>query len=270
VKEGKLPPEINGKSQAGKFVNANGINIYYESFGRGSSLIFLHGSMGTGQVWKPYVPILSNDFNIILPDVRGHGKTANPGKEIDLHSIADDIAGLIEVLNLEKPFLCGWSMGGDVSLDIAMRYPERVSGLIVGGVTHRISDTYLASLKAMGLEGPGRINFELAEKNIPQLINIWKTEHVQSPSHWKELITQLSFGMLNPPLPTDDNLKRITVPTLIVWGDRDQFLPIENAVELYRLIPNAQLAVVPNADHFVSRTKVRLFAEFVKEFVWSQ
>jgi pimeloyl-ACP methyl ester carboxylesterase len=265
-----MPVEINGKSQTGKFVNANGINMYYESFGSGLSLIFLHGSMGTGKVWKPYVPILSNDFNIILPDVRGHGKTANLSKEIDLHLIADDIAGLIDALNLEKPFLFGWSMGGDVCLDIAMRYPERVSGLIVGGVTHRISETYFASLKAMGLEGPGRINFELAEKNIPQLINLWKTEHVQSPSHWKELITQLSFGMVNPTLPAEDDLRKITVPTLIIWGDRDQFLPVEDAIALYRLIPRAQLAVVPNADHFVSRTKVTLFAELVKEFVLSQ
>jgi pimeloyl-ACP methyl ester carboxylesterase len=260
----------NGKSQAGKFVNANGINMYYESYGRGISLVFLHGSMGTGKVWKPYVPILSNDFNIILPDVRGHGKTHNPGREIDLHLIADDVAGLIDALKLEKPFLCGWSMGGDVSLDVAMRYPHIVSGLIVGGVTHRISERYLASLKAMGLEGPGQINFEQAEQNIPQLINLWKTEHIQSPSHWKELVTQLSFGMVNPTLPAEDDLKQITAPTLIIWGDRDQFLPVEDAIALYRLIPRAQLAVVPNADHFVSRTKVTLFAEFVKQFVLSQ
>jgi len=76
--------EINDPIQTEEFVNANGINIYYESFGSGKSLIFLHGAMGTGQVWKPYVPILSNDFTIILPDVRGHGKTENPGKKIDL------------------------------------------------------------------------------------------------------------------------------------------------------------------------------------------
>lgn len=265
-----MPVEINNMSQTGEFIRTNGINIYYESFGSGIALIFLHGAMGTGKVWKPYVPILSNDFNLFLPDARGHGQTENPGKEIDLHLIADDIAGLIEALKLEKPFLCGWSMGGDVSLDIAMRYPDRISGLIVGGVTHRISETYIASAKAMGLEGPGQVNFEQAEKNIPQLIKLWKTEHVQSPLHWKELVTQLSFEMLNPTLPTEDDLKRVGVPTLIVWGDRDQFLPIEDAVALYRLIPNAQLAVVPNADHFVSRTNVKLFAEFVKEFVLSQ
>lgn len=148
-----------------------------------------------------------------------------------------------------------------------MRYPDRVSGLIVGGVTHRIPETYFASLKAMGLEGPGQINFEQAEKNIPQLINQWQTEHVQSPSHWKELVTQLSFGMLNPTLPAEDDLKQITLPTLIIWGDRDQFLPVENAIELYRLIPSSQLAIVPNADHFVSRIRVELFAQLVEEFI---
>src|SRR6266498_4929 len=258
-----MSEETNDTGQTGKFVNTNGINIYYESFGSGKSLIFLHGSMATSKVWKPYVPILSNDFNIIIPDVRGHGKTENPGKEIDLHLIADDIAALIDALKLKQPFLCGWSMGGDVSLDVAMRYSDRISGLIVGGVTHRISETYFASLKAMGLEGPGQINFEQAEKSIPQLIKLWQTEHVQSLSHWQELVTQLSFEMLNPTLPAYDDLKQITVPTLIVWGDRDQFLPVENAIELYRLIPSAQLAVVPNADHFVSRTKVMLFAELV-------
>jgi pimeloyl-ACP methyl ester carboxylesterase len=145
-----------------------------------------------------------------------------------------------------------------------------VGAWIVGGVTLRISETYSASLKAMGLEGPGRINFEQAEKSIPQLIDLWKTEHVQSPLHWEELLTQLSFEMINPTLPAENDLKQINVPTLIVWGDRDQFLPVEDAVGVYRLIPSAQLAVVPNADHFVTRTKVGLFAELVKEFVLSQ
>jgi pimeloyl-ACP methyl ester carboxylesterase len=264
-----MSAEIDDMSQTGNFVNANGIKIFYESVGSGKSLIFLHGSMGTSQVWKPYVPILSNDFKIILPDIRGHGKTENPGKKIDLHLMADDIVALIDSLKLDKPFLCGWSGGGDIGLDIAMRYPNSVSRLIVGGITLRVTETALASLKAMGLEGPGQINFEQAEKAIPQLTNQWKKDHIQSPLHWKELLTRVSFEMINPTLPANEDLKQITLPTLIIWGDRDQFLPVEDAVELYRLIPNAQLAVVPNADHFVTRTKVRLFAELVKEFILS-
>ena len=141
--------DINDMNQTENFVNANGIKIYYESVGNGKSLIFLHGAMGTSQVWKPYIPILSNDFNIILPDLRGHGKTENPSKEIDLHLMADDIAALIDALKLDKPFLCGWSGGGDIGLDIAMRYPYYVGRLIVGGVTLRVTETALASLKAL-------------------------------------------------------------------------------------------------------------------------
>lgn len=265
-----MSAEISETSQTEEYVNVNGIKIHYDSFGSGKSLIFLHGAMATGQVWRPYVPILSNDFSIILPDIRGHGKSENPGKKIDLHMIGDDIVALIDALKLNKPYLCGWSMGGDVCLDIGMRYPDYVSGLIVGGVTLRISETYYASLKAMGLEGPGRINFEQAEKSIPQLIDLWKTEHVQSPLHWKELLTQLSFEMINPTVPAEDDLKQITMPMLIVWGDRVQFLPVEDAIDAYRLIPSAQLAVVPNADHFVTRTKVVVFAELVKAFILSQ
>jgi len=265
-----MSADISDPSQTGNFVNANGIKIYYESVGSGKPLIFLHGAMGTGQVWKPYIPILSEDFNLILPDIRGHGKTENPGKKIDLHLMADDIAALIDALKLDKPFICGWSGGGDIGLDIAMRYPDCVSRLIVGGITLRVTEAARATLMAMGLEGPGQINFEQAEKAIPQLTDQWKKDHVQSPLHWKELITQVSFEMINPTLPAEDDLRHISVPTLIIWGDRDQFLPVEDAVELYRLIPNAQLAVVPNADHFVTRTNARSFAELVKEFALSQ
>jgi pimeloyl-ACP methyl ester carboxylesterase len=264
-----MSADINDTSQTENFVNANGIKIHYESFGSGKPLIFLHGAMGTSQVWTPYVPILSNDFKIILPDLRGHGKTENPSKKIDLYSMADDIAALIDALKLDKPFLCGWSTGGDIGLDIAMRYPGYVSKLIVGGVTLRVPEAAIETLKAMGLEEPGRINFEQAEKAIPQLTEVWKKDHSQSPSHWKELLIQVSFEMINPTLPAEEDLKQISIPTLIIWGDRDQFLPVEDAVEIYRLIPNAQLAVVPNADHFVTRTKVTLFAKLLKDFILS-
>ena len=131
---------INDMGKTEDFIHANGIKIYYESCGSGKPLIFLHGAMGSSQVWKPYIPILSNDFKIILPDVRGHGKTEKPGRKIDLHLMADDIAALIDALKLDKPCLCSWSGGGDISLDIAMRYPDYVSRLIVGGVTLRVTE----------------------------------------------------------------------------------------------------------------------------------
>lgn len=257
-------------SQPGNYAQANGIQIYYEDYGRGEALIFLHGSLGTGRVWHPYISSLAQDFHLIIPDLRGHGKTENPVGAINLHLLSDDTAALIAALHLEKAYLCGWSMGGDIGLDVAIRYPELVSGLVVGGVTYRISDTYFASLQAMGLEGPGQINVEQAQKSIPQLVALWQAEHRQNPSHWQELAAQLSGEMLNPTPPADEDLRQIRVPTLLVWGDRDQFLPVEDALALYRLLPEAQLAVIPGADHFVSRTRVELFAALVRGFLLSR
>ena len=91
----------------GNYLQANGIRFYYEAFGSGAPLIFLHGSMGSGRVWAPYIPILSPTYLLIIPDLRGHGKTENPGGAINLHAMAEDVAALIAALDLEKPYLCG-------------------------------------------------------------------------------------------------------------------------------------------------------------------
>ena len=258
----------NVTAQQGQYVLANGLNIYYEEYGSGEPLILLHGALGTGSIqWKAHIPILSSHFRVIMPDARGHGRTDTPHGEIRLPVLTDDVAAFINALNLEKPFLCGWSTGGDTAVDIGIRYPNSVKAMVVGGVTHRVSETYLDSLSALGVEGPGQVNTEQTEKAIPQLVAMFRSAHAQGPDHWKTLFTQLSHEIMEPTLPSLDDLRKITVPTLIIWGDRDQFLPIENAVELYRLIPNAELAVVPNADHFVTRTNTELFANLVKEFL---
>jgi pimeloyl-ACP methyl ester carboxylesterase len=251
----------------GSFAEAGGLSIYYEEAGTGHPLVLLHGSMATNAVWRPYLPFLAEEFRLIMPDARGHGRTSLPDGRIDVEILAQDCLALLKVLGLEQVFLCGWSMGADVSLAVALRFPEMVRGLIIGGQTYRTTDVYSATLWAMGLEGPGEINFERAQESIPDLIATWQNEHTQSRTHWKELLTRLSFEMANPSLPSREAIKELRTPALIIWGDRDQFLPVEQAVELYRLMPNGELAVVPRADHFVSRTHVEQFAARMREFM---
>jgi len=217
--------------------------------------------------WKSYIPYLSSHFQLIMPDLRGHGRTNNPQGEIRLPMLTDDIVAFINALNLEKPFLCGWSGGGDIALDIGIRYPHSVKAMVVGGVTHRLSEAYFAGLRAMGVEAPGKVNVEQFEQAMPQLAELLRMIHSQGPDHWKTILLQLSYEMMEPTLPSHEELKKITTPTLIIWGDRDQLLPIENAIELYRLMPNAELAVLPSGDHSITRTKVEQFANLVKEFL---
>ena len=139
-------------AQQGQFVQANGLNIYYEEYGGGEPLILLHGATGNGAIqWGTHIPFLSSHFRVIVPDARGHGRTDSPGQEIRLPILTDDVAAFINALNLERPFLCGWSTGGDTALNMGIRYPNRIKAMVVGGVIHRVSETYLESLKAMGV-----------------------------------------------------------------------------------------------------------------------
>ncbi len=254
--------------QQGQYVEANGLKMYYEEYGKGEPLVLIHGSLGTGAGnWKRYIPYLSTHFRLIMPDQRGHGRTNNPLSEIRLRMLTDDLVAFIKALNLEKPFLCGWSGGGDIALDIGIRYPSLVRAMLVGGVTHRVSEEYFANLRAMGVEAPGKVNIEQFEQAMPQLVELLRISHSQNPDHWKTLLTQISHEMMEPTLPSRDDLKKITIPILSIWGDRDEFLPVEDAIELYRLIPNAELAVLPNADHSISRTRVEQFANLAKDFL---
>jgi pimeloyl-ACP methyl ester carboxylesterase len=255
-------------AQNGKFVQVNDLKMYYEEYGSGEPLVLVHASLATGAGnWKAYVPYLSEYFRLIMPYLRGHGRTNNPQGEIRLPTLTDDLVAFIKALKLEKTFLCGWSGGGDIALDVGIRYPNSVRAMVVGGVTHRVSEGYYKSMQAMGAEAPGKVNIEQFEKAMPQLAELLRVAHSQSPDHWKTLLSQISHEMLEPTLPSHDNLKKITAPTLIIWGDRDQFLPVEDAIELYRLIPNAELSVLPNTDHSLSRSRVEQFANLAKDFL---
>ncbi len=251
-------------------VTANGLNIYYEEAGSGEPLLLLHGSMGSSANWQPYISHFASLGWVIVPDLRDHGRTtftanANPIRFTE--RVVEDIVGLMDILALERAALCGWSGGGDTALRVAHRHPDRVRALILGSVTHRLSDATRATLTAMGLDGPGQVNLARTQQVIPDLIALWQRTHTQFPDHWLRLLERQSHLMLNPPLLTVEDLATIDAPTLIIWGDRDQFLPVEQAVEVYRAIPNAQLAIIPNADHFVTRTHEAQFRQIATDFL---
>jgi pimeloyl-ACP methyl ester carboxylesterase len=252
-------------------VIANDLTIYYEESGSGDPLILLHGSMGSGAHWRPYASHFAAHNRVIIPDARDHGRTTFT--ETDLtrtnpHCLADDVVALMDALALEKAVLCGWSAGGNTALQAALSYPERVKALIVGGTVHHVSEKTQAALMAMGLDGPGKVNLARSQQVIPHLIAEWQQTHAQFPQHWLRLLERRSHLMLNPsPLMPPEELAGIKVPALVIWGDRDHLLPVEQAVEVYRALPNAQLAVIPNADHFVTRTHQAEFGRIVTNFL---
>ncbi len=238
-------------TQPGRYVQANGLTIYYEEQGDGKALILLHGGTATLQSWQEQVPAFARHFRVIAPDSRGHGKTNNPAEELSYGTMADDVAAFIRALELDKPLVFGYSDGGQAALELGMRYPDLTSALVLGGTCYRFSKQYFEALKGFGIDRSGVKTVERMQAEEPEWVEALQAEHphTDDPDYWKTLMGQISELWWNVQDYSAEDLKKITMPTLILLGDRDEGVEVEQAVEMYRAIPNAELAILPDANH---------------------
>lgn len=256
-------------SSNGQFVSANGLNMYYEESGSGELLVFLHGGMAAGTTVGHLIPAFSKQFKVLTPDLRGHGKTDNPSGELSYRLMAEDMADFIQALNLSQPLICGWSDGGQIALELGMHYPDLMRCMVVGAAWYQFSQQYQDMLKAIGFEAPGVANLEKMKQALPQMVELWRGLHasIHGPDYWETLATQISTMWWTPLGYTAHDFQQIKAPTLILIGDRDPIIPVEEAVEMYRLIPGAELAIISNSDHSLPRTRAEMFSASVLDFL---
>jgi pimeloyl-ACP methyl ester carboxylesterase len=166
-------------------------------------------------------------------------------------TMADDMAALIDVMGLEKVLVCGYSDGEQIALELGMRCPELCRALLAGAVWCTFTKQYLHAIKAFGVEGSGSVDFARLESDNAGLVEWWRGEHAPlgESDGWKAMLGQISRLWWTPLDYTSDDLARITVPTLILQGDRDGLIPIEQGVGLFGRLPNAELAVLPGRNH---------------------
>lgn len=259
-------------SQNEHYVKANGLNMYYQEYGSGEPLVLLHGGMGVGNDFGHLIPAFSKQFRVITADSRGHGKTDNPGGKFSYRLMADDVAALVNALELNRPLICGWSDGGQIALELGMHYPDLMKCMVVGAAWYQFSQTYQSLLKAIGFESPGVVNIERIKQSMPQMAEMWRLWHspIHGPDHWETLATQISTMWWTPLGYTADDFQQIKTPTLILVGDRDQLVPGEEAIEMYRLIQEAELAIVPNSDHSLPSKRAELFTTIILDFLVRQ
>jgi pimeloyl-ACP methyl ester carboxylesterase len=243
------PENENTTTRQGKFIKVNELNIYYEDYGSGNPLVLLHGGLVSSARMKPFLPALSNHFRVITPDIRGHGKSDNPSGQFSYRLLADDLAEFMKRLELDQPFVCGWSDGGQIALELGMHYPTVAKGLVVGAAWFKFSESYQKFLRFLGIEAPGQVSHAQTQKAVPQLVEALRSLHEPGPEYWKELLRQISTMWWTPLGYTAGDFERITIPTLILVGDRDPIVPVEEAVEMYRFISKAELAIAPHGDH---------------------
>ena len=255
-----------------KYIQASGLNIHFEEFGSGHvPLLLLHGGTSTLGDWKPLIPSFESHFHIYALDSRAHGGTNNPSGKLSYRRMAEDVAAFIKALDIPSPLVCGYSDGGQIALELAMRFPGLTRALVIGAAWYKFSEAYVNALKDWGFERPGEYDFEWALANFPHFVEEWKIKHhPEDPEYWKELLLQISELWLTPLNYTEADFKRITDPVLIIMGDRDGMIPLSDATEMYQMIPGAELAIIPNADHLGVVMNPEIFIHIVLDFLIRQ
>lgn len=221
-------------------VQVNGIELFYRDTGNGDPLVLLHGFTGTGDDWSHVFTQPPAARRLIVPDLRGHGRSTNPSGRFRFADVARDVFGLLDHLRLSHVDAIGMSAGANTLLHIATQQPGRVRAMIHISGTPRFPEPARAIMRSTTEES--RTDADWAEMRSrhyhgdDQIRALWR--------HAREFADDRQDMHF-----TADALSSIRTRTLIVHGDRDPLYPVELAVELLRFIPDAALWVVPHGGH---------------------
>ena len=237
----------------GAYVQVNGLHMYYETYGEGIPVILLHGGLETCQMWAPIIPLFSKSYQVFTLDTRGHGRTDNPSGEFSYLLMAEDFAQFIEILELKSPLVVGYSDGGETALHMAMAYPGLARGYMIGAIFNSITVEWHQMMQGfLGFEGSGIVDFERVIQTNADYVRSLEEKHdvYHTPGYWKSLLAQVSQAWWEPSIHSQADFAKITDPVLFWCGDRDVFCPPEQSLDMFRMVENADLAIIPNADHF--------------------
>jgi pimeloyl-ACP methyl ester carboxylesterase len=213
----------------GQYADVNGLHLYYESHGAGRPMILLHGGLGSGEMFGPIMPALTDHHEVIAVDLQGHGRTADIDRPIDIRLMADDIAALIDHLQLDRPDVVGYSLGGGVALHTAVRHPGSVKRLVTASA-HARRDAIPPEM----LEQQGQVGADAAEfmKDTP-MYELYQRV-APRPEDFPRLLDKIGQSMAVD-FDFTDEIRGLQVPTMIVAADADM-APPSHYVEMFKLL----------------------------------
>ena len=243
-------------------VEANGLAIEYAVEGAGPPMVLLHGATSSAlEDWSAQRPLFRRAFRLYLPDARGHAGTKwDAGDGFTKDQLVDDLLGFVDALGLRTFHLVGFSMGAMTALTFATRHPDRLRTLLISGIDVQREPRASVARRLMDPERVARDEpawaAQLEQRHGP----------VQGIGAWTRLLPAIAADVATQPLLSPEELRRVRVPALLVYGDRDVFVPPDHAVALYRQLPDARLLIAPDCDHQVMASRPRLFNEAAETF----
>lgn len=243
-------------------IRANDLEIGYEQQGAGPPLILLHAASSSARVdFAAQIPGLATAFHVYLPDARGHGTTRwDAAAGFKAEWLVDDLVAFADALGLVTFHLLGFSMGAMTALHVAARHPERVRTLALGGLA---TEREPRASVVRRLLDPARI-----ERDDPAWAAKLASRHdpVQGSGAWRQLLPAIAADVATQPLLSPRDLHGVTAPALIACGDRDPFVPVDQAWRLARQLGDGRLLVAPDCGHEVASERPGIVNEALAGF----
>lgn len=269
----------------------HGSRFAYRVAGDGPAIVLIHGMAGSSETWLPIMPELARCGTVLAPDLLGHGASAKPSGDYSLGALAAGTRDLLFALGYDRATIVGHSLGGGVAMQFAYQFPERCERLVLvssGGLGREVSGLLRAlafpgseyilaagcspSLRNAGTAVVGWLR-KLGLRPVPAAADIWRSySSLGDPEARAAFIHTLRavVDVGGQRVSAGDRLYLTSgMPTLIVWGDRDPFIPVAHAYAAHEAMPGSRLEIFDAAGHYPHRDAPEAFAALVADFIRS-
>lgn len=239
----------------GQVARVNGIDLYYEVYGAGDPLVLLHGGLGNGTYWRNQIPVFAQRYRVIVVDSRGHGRSSFDDQPISYALMASDVLALMDQLGIQKADIVGWSDGGIIGLELAIRHPERLNRVVA----------YAANFDPTG------VRLDIGQNAYFNAYIARAAEDYQAlsphPERWDAFLANITNMWATEPNYTEAQLKGITTPFLILDGEEEEAIDLNQTKLMALLIPGAKLELMPGTGHFAMFEQPELFNRIVLDYL---
>jgi pimeloyl-ACP methyl ester carboxylesterase len=269
-------------------VEVHGHSVAYRRGGEGEAVVLIHGLAGNSRTWKDVMPALARRYDVIAPDLLGHGESAKPMGDYSLGAHASGLRDLLLTLGVTHATIVGHSFGGGVAMQFAYQHPEMCDRLVLvgsGGLGREVS--WLLRLVTLPLAEqtmPLIFQRRVAEAGLsvsrflrrrglsaPHLGEMWRSYTSLAGAENRKAFVRTIRTVIEPGGQTVSALDRLYlaahVPTLIVWGANDQIIPVSHAHTAHEAIAGSRLVILPDLGHFVHTQAPERFVEVLVDFL---
>lgn len=261
--------ESNSQLVQGKYIDVNGMKMYYEVTGEGDPIIVLHGAYMNIPSMGEIIPMLAKTHKVYALELQGHGRTTDIDRPITYPNLADDVAAFMDEVGLKKADMFGYSMGAEAGLQLVIRYPEKVNKLIAASVAYDIEGwqpEFKAAIPQMTVEMIVEMPFAEDYRKL-----------APNPDGFPALVEKL-IALEKEPMAWEADVKTLKIPVLIIAGDAD-VATLEHSVALFKLLgggamgdmgnplAESRLAILPATSHTAVINQPDLLLAFIEPFL---